>query len=428
MQDLAARKIGQRRQPATGGDDPWELADDVHCLGPSGRTQTNIFFVQSHGSWVLIDAGWENDLARIERAAATLCGAGKRPVAILLTHCHPDHAGSALELAKRWGCEVYMHPSELPIATGDFAAMVEQAGPLDRFLILPIMRALGRRRREAAIAKSSLRGVATGLDPDRAPPALPDWRTIPTPGHTPGHVSYFRPEDRVLISGDSLVTLELNSPLGFVLRRQGFSAPPWYTTWDRRVAEHSISVLAALGPGVVAGGHGWPVAGPDVDARLRAFARAAGRGRRMAGEVFIARPVEEVFDMAADEPSWNPAMTSVEWLTPPPMGTGTRFVATMGRMKMEVEITEFDRPHLIGSHTRSPMMTTDGVLSLTPAADGTLLRWDWIYRLNGVTRLVAPLFAAIGGRWERANWVRMRDLLMARPRQVRLAPSQPAAT
>ena len=132
----------------------------------------------------------------------------------------------------------------------------------------------------------------------------------------------------------------------------------------------------------------------------------------MSGEVFIARPVEEVFDMAADEPSWNPAMTGVEWLTPPPVGAGSRFVATMGgRMRMEVEITGFDRPHSISSHTRSSMMTTDGTVRFTPAGDGTLLRWDWIYRLHGAARLATPVFAAFGGRWERANWVRMRDLL-----------------
>ena len=302
--------------------------------------------------------------------------------------------------------------SELPIADGDFAAMVEQAGPLDRFLILPIMRAMGRQRREAAIAKSSLREVARVFEPDGAVPALPDWRAIRTPGHTPGHVSFFRPEDRVLISGDALVTLRVNSLSGFALCRQGLSAPPWYTTWDRRAAERSIEALADLDPAVVAGGHGWPVAGPDVAARLRAFASVGGGGRRMSGEVFIARPVEEVFDMAADEPSWNPAMTGVEWLTPPPVGAGSRFVATMGgRMRMEVEITGFDRPHSISSHTRSSMMTTDGTVSFTPAGDGTLLRWDWIYRLHGAARLATPVFAAFGGRWERANWVRMRDLL-----------------
>ena len=106
----------------------WEIAPDVYCLGPWGRTQTNVYFVCSGSSWVLIDAGWASDGPRIERAGASLFGHGVRPAAILLTHCHPDHSGAALHLARAWGCAVYMHSDELPIATGDFAAMQAWAG------------------------------------------------------------------------------------------------------------------------------------------------------------------------------------------------------------------------------------------------------------------------------------------------------------
>jgi glyoxylase-like metal-dependent hydrolase (beta-lactamase superfamily II) len=390
------------------------VAPDVHCLGPSGRTQTNVYLARAGGSWVLIDAGWENDADRIEWAVARVCGA-QRPVAILLTHCHPDHAGAAPALARRWGCEVHMHPSELPIAQGDFAAMVQQAGPLDHFVILPVMRALGRRRREAAVTRSRLGDVARAIDPDGAVPGLPGWRAVPTPGHTPGHLSFLRTEDRVLISGDALVTLQVNSIAGFAVQRQGLSGPPWYTTWDRAAAQHSIAALADLDPTVVAGGHGWPVAGAPKAAQLRDFARAGGPLRPMTGELYVDRPVEEVFDMAADEPSWNPAMTSVRWLTPPPVGTGTRFVATMGgRLEMMVEITGFDRPHEIRTYTHSAMMTTIGTVSFQPVGAGTLIRWDWGYRLHGPSRLMTPAFAAFAGRWELANWIRMRDLLEAR--------------
>ena len=69
-----------------------EIAPDVFCLGPWGRTQTVVYFVRSGSSWVLIDAGWANDASRIERAAGSLFGGVSRPAAILLTHCHPDLA------------------------------------------------------------------------------------------------------------------------------------------------------------------------------------------------------------------------------------------------------------------------------------------------------------------------------------------------
>ena len=257
-----------------------EIAPDVFSLGPWGRTQTNVTFVRSGPSWVLIDAGWEKDGPRIAQAAASLVGASGRPAAILLTHCHPDHAGSARELARAWDCAVHMHPAELPIARGDFASMRASAGPLDRWVILPVMRAMGWRWREALLARSSLGDVARSFDPVGEVPGLGGWQCLPTPGHTPGHVAYFRPSDRVLIAGDALLTLQVNSWSGLLQGRQGLSAPPWYTTWDRRAARDSIATLVRLEPTVLAGGHGNPLTGPGTADLVRAFAeRSAGDDR-----------------------------------------------------------------------------------------------------------------------------------------------------
>ena len=94
---------------------------------------------------------------------------------------------------------------------------------------------------------------------------------------------------------------------------------------------------------------------------------------RISGRIRIAAPVERVFDTAADtrnEPSFNPAMTGVELLTPPPIGLGTRFRARMGKAggEMLVELTEFERPRRLSSRTASSMMETTG--GLTFAADG----------------------------------------------------------
>jgi glyoxylase-like metal-dependent hydrolase (beta-lactamase superfamily II) len=232
-----------------------------------------VYFVRSTPSWVLIDAGWASDGRRIQRVSESLFGADARPAAILLTHCHPDHSGAARYLARTWQCPVYMHRDELPIALGNFAAMNVLAGPLDRWIILPVMRALGKPRREAILAASSLGDLAHALEPGREVPSLPDWECIHTPGHTPGHVAYFRRRDRVLISGDAIVTLKLNSVSGLLLQRAGLSGPPWYTTWNRRAAADSIRALAALEPAVLASGHGRPMIGARTAVTLRAFAK-----------------------------------------------------------------------------------------------------------------------------------------------------------
>ncbi|MGZ8436909.1 MAG: MBL fold metallo-hydrolase [Candidatus Limnocylindrales bacterium] len=255
-----------------------EIAPDVFCLGPRGRTQTDVYFVCSGSSWALIDAGWAKDGPSIRAAAESLFGPGATPAAILLTHCHPDHAGSALELARIWNRPTYLHPDELPIACGDFETITRYAGPLDHWIVLPLMRAMGRRRREAMLARTSLIDVSRPLEPAGNVPGLPGWQCLSTPGHTPGHVSFFRPGDRVLITGDAVVTLELNSVVGLVLQRQGLSGPPRYTSWNWRAARDSVAMLARLDPNVLAGGHGQPMTGAGTASALRSFAeRFAGR-------------------------------------------------------------------------------------------------------------------------------------------------------
>jgi glyoxylase-like metal-dependent hydrolase (beta-lactamase superfamily II) len=158
----------------------------------------------------------------------------------MLTHVHPDHEGDSRALATGWGCPVYVSPQELPIATRDFSEMRSTARPLDRWLVLPIMRALGARQRQAMFDSATLAGVVRILDPSTEIPCLPGWRCVPTPGHTVGHMSFFRPADRVLISGDALVTAKIDTVTSLLLSRSGISGPPWYTTWNATAAHESI--------------------------------------------------------------------------------------------------------------------------------------------------------------------------------------------
>lgn len=139
----------------------------------------------------------------------------------------------------------------------------------------------------------------------------------------------------------------------------------------------------------------------------------------MSGSLRISCPVEEVFRAVVDEPSWNPAMRSATMLTPPPPGAGSRYEVVMdlgrGGMPMQVEFTAFDAPNRLASRTLSTMMATAGEVTCTPDGDGTLLSWDWQYRLHGAIRVGAPVLALFANRWERRNWLRLRDLLEGRP-------------
>jgi carbon monoxide dehydrogenase subunit G len=137
---------------------------------------------------------------------------------------------------------------------------------------------------------------------------------------------------------------------------------------------------------------------------------------KIEGQILIGRPVEEVFDFVADsrnEPQYNPAMAGVELLTPLPIGRGTRFGARMGGAgtPMWVELTEFDRPHRLGSRTTSSMMDTSGALTFAAGGGGTVMSWDWQVHPKGWMRMLGPLSGPLGGRMERQIWASLKRYL-----------------
>jgi hypothetical protein len=134
------------------------------------------------------------------------------------------------------------------------------------------------------------------------------------------------------------------------------------------------------------------------------------------GHIRIATPVGQVFDTVADsrnEPAFNPGMTGVELLTPLPIGLGTRFCVRMGKagMEMLVELTEFERPHRLGSCTTSSMMETSGTLTFAADGEDTLMSWDWQVRPKGWLRMLGPLSGPLGSRMERRIWTGLKHQL-----------------
>ncbi len=140
------------------------------------------------------------------------------------------------------------------------------------------------------------------------------------------------------------------------------------------------------------------------------------------GEIEIARPVEEVFDFVADErnePRYNPDMLRAEQTTDGPIGVGTRFAAEMrfrgGTTPMNVEYTEYDRPHRLGSTSRLSTMEIHGMLTFEPAPAGTRMRWSWDVAPRGLLRFLSPVVARIGDRQERTTWAGLKRYLEDRP-------------
>lgn len=246
-----------------------EVAPGVHALTLGrGAAASNVYVVCSGADWVLVDAGWPTSAAGIRAAVRRVVGE-RSPAGILLTHVHPDHSGAAGDLARAWDVPVFLHPGEVPMAAGRHVP--EFTMPLDRWMVVPLMRLLPARTRERVEAAGDITDVVRPLAAGGVVPVLPGWTWVATPGHTPGHVAYVRSADAVAITGDALLTVDLNSWRGLLAQRACVAEPPRYTTWDRARALRSLGVLAELKPALVLPGHGAPLA-DDAAGALRSLA------------------------------------------------------------------------------------------------------------------------------------------------------------
>ncbi|WP_058305904.1 MBL fold metallo-hydrolase [Gracilibacillus massiliensis] len=213
--------------------------------------------------WILVDAGIKRYQDRILHACEERYGT-KPPVAIILTHGHFDHTGSAKKLADHWQVPIYIHEKEMDYVTGKKA--YPPGDPTVGGGMISLLSSLFPTKPE------HLEGYVTALPMDGSIPELKGWHYIETPGHTPGHISLFRDEDRILIAGDAISTEKPESSLAVFFPIQHVYGPPAYFTQDWMEAETSVKKLANLEPDYVIAGHGLPMQGETMKQELKKLA------------------------------------------------------------------------------------------------------------------------------------------------------------
>ncbi|TDX29809.1 glyoxylase-like metal-dependent hydrolase (beta-lactamase superfamily II) [Modicisalibacter xianhensis] len=226
----------------------------------------NVYFVGLPDSddWVLVDTGMPDAMEQIVEAAMHRFGKDVPPKAILLTHGHFDHVGSAVELAEHWGVPIYAHPQEMPYLTGEERYPDPDPG-VEGGLIAKLSGYFPN-------TPVNLRPFIHLLPEDGRVPGLPGWRWVATPGHTPGHVSFFRNEDRAMIVGDAFVTVRQDKLYQVLTQHKEISGPPRYFTPDWDEARESVKRLSALKPSVAMTGHGRPMSGDELVTGLETLA------------------------------------------------------------------------------------------------------------------------------------------------------------
>ncbi|TNJ63873.1 MBL fold metallo-hydrolase [Paenibacillus hemerocallicola] len=226
----------------------------------------NVVFVGNPDTddWVLVDAGVRMFADTIAETAKKRFRSGK-PRAIVLTHGHFDHVGSLQDLLELWDVPVYAHEKELPYVTGaaDYPEPDPTVGGGLMARISPLYPHKG----------INLGNRVQALPVDGTVPHMAGWRWIHTPGHTDGHVSFFRESDRMLIAGDAFITVKQESALAVITQKEEIHGPPTYFTVKWYEAWASVKRLEALDPLVAVTGHGVPMYGVELIEGLRILAQ-----------------------------------------------------------------------------------------------------------------------------------------------------------
>jgi glyoxylase-like metal-dependent hydrolase (beta-lactamase superfamily II) len=223
-----------------------DLRPDLRMVLDSGPGQA--YLLRRGPQAVLIDTGIAGQGAGLAGALRDWGRDRESLTHVLLTHWHPDHAGSAAELATWPNVQIWAHRSDAPIIRGDsngsFPALTH--------------------------AEEGFYAQIAGTVPD-APPSRVDRelednealdaigaRVLSTPGHTSGSIALHFPHEAVLFTGDVATEHQGQVVLG-----------PF--NQDRARSRESFRRFADIDVDTVCFGHGQPLHGGDT-VKLRAAA------------------------------------------------------------------------------------------------------------------------------------------------------------
>lgn len=231
-----------------------QIAPGVYSMRQAKGFDVHAFLLDDGTGLSLIDTLFDADAQVILREIQAMGKTIKDLKRIVLTHAHRSHLGGLAELKRQSGAQVYAHAWEADIIAGERPAQAVSWRPQDPLITYHFQ-------------------VGNNLNVSHHPPCQVDQclcdgeqfgpvQVLHTPGHSPGHLTFYWPERRVLFTGDAVVT-----------------SPKFMTGWpgfvlNEKQHQASLHRLAGLDAEILAVGHGEPIM-QDGATRLREIMQKA---------------------------------------------------------------------------------------------------------------------------------------------------------
>ena len=244
------------------GAQVFQVTDDVWCVRrPSYLTCS--YLVRTPRGIVLVDAGMDSSGADIHRGLAGMDGTASEITSVLLTHWHNDHAAGARAIQDATRISAYCHRGDVPQLTrknarlGVIGAISER---IPEWGLLVLFKGL--------LGEATPRAVLNPQTVEHGNIIDEYFEVIETPGHTPGHLSYYYRPEKILFAGDALAVV--HDDIHFMARA---------VTPDVALARESMRRCLTLETEVICPGHRTPLKDnvPRKCARLLAHIDRGGR-------------------------------------------------------------------------------------------------------------------------------------------------------
>ena len=168
------------------------LAKDVWRIPLLGDFVNGFMLRDEDGQVTLIDMGVASSGKKVIAALRSIGSDPSQVTRLMLTHCHPDHAGGAAYVAEQTGRPVDVHADDAEFVRSGTQPDGDPSSRLGRLL---------RRLPEPKVGKVA---VGEELTDGQVVPFAGGIRVIHTPGHSPGHASYLHEDSGTLITGDAI--------------------------------------------------------------------------------------------------------------------------------------------------------------------------------------------------------------------------------